>query len=48
MALPAAYGISQAKSPIGTAPAGLHHSHNNDGSKLHLQLMLQHVAMLDP
>ena len=32
------YGSSQARGWIGAAPAGLHHSHSNAGSKPHLQL----------
>ena len=35
-AIPAAYGGSQARSWIRDAAAGLHHSHSNTGSKLHL------------
>lgn len=30
---PVAYGSSQARGKIGAAPAGLHHSHINEGSK---------------
>ena len=33
---------------IGTAAAGLHHSHSNARSELHLQPTLQLVAMSDP
>ena len=36
MAVPAAYGISQAKGRMGAAAAGLRHSHSNTGSELHL------------
>ena len=32
---------------IGTAAAGLYHSHSNSGSKLHLQPTLQLTAMPD-
>ena len=32
-----AYGSSQARSLIGDVAAGLHHSHSNVGSQLHLQ-----------
>ena len=32
-----AYGSSQAKGRIGATAAGLHHSHSNLGSQLHLQ-----------
>ena len=35
-AAPAAYGSSQARSRIRTTAAGLHHSHSNTGSELHL------------
>ena len=35
-AAPAAYGGSQARGWIGAAAAGLHHSHHNTGSELHL------------
>ena len=33
---PAAYGSSQARGRIRAAAAGLHHSHGNSGSELHL------------
>ena len=36
MATPAAYGSSQARTWIGAAAAGLHHSHTNAGSEAHL------------
>ena len=32
-ALPAAYGVSQARGPIRTTAASLHHSHSNMGSE---------------
>ena len=35
-AVPMAYGSSQARGQIGPAAAALHHSHGNEGSKLHL------------
>ena len=35
-ATPVAYGGSQARGPVGATAAGLHHSHSNTGSKLHL------------
>ena len=35
-AVPVAYGGSQARGPIGAVAAGLHHSHSNVGSGLHL------------
>jgi len=47
MATPVAYGSSQARDWIRVAAAGLHHSHSNAGSKLHLQPTLQLVATLD-
>ena len=43
---PVAYGNSQASGWIGTAAAGVHHSHT--GSELHLWSVLQPAAMLDP
>ena len=43
-----AYGNFQASNRIGAAAAGLHHSHGNVGSELHLWPTLQLVAMLDP
>ena len=43
---PIAYGSSQARGQTGTAAASLHLSHN--GSKLHLWLILQLTAPLDP
>ena len=36
-AAPKAYGGSQARGPIGTVSAGLHLSHSNTGSELHLR-----------
>ena len=45
---PAAYGGSQARSPIRAAAAGLHHSHSNVGPKPHLRPTPQLTAMLDP
>ena len=44
----AAYGSSWARGQIEAAVAGLLHSHNSVESELHLQPMLQLVAMLDP
>ena len=35
-AAPAAYGGSQARGRVGAIAAGLHHSHSNAGSELHL------------
>ena len=45
---PAAYGISQARGQIRAAAAGIHHSHNNTGSELHLWPTPQLMAMPDP
>ena len=45
---PAAHGGSQARGQTEAAAAGLHHSHSNVGSKLHLQLTPQLTATLDP
>ena len=36
-AAPEAYGVSQARGLIGAVATGLHHSHSNVGSELHLQ-----------
>ena len=47
-AVPAAYGGSQARGLIGAVAVGLHHSHSNAGSQLHLQPTLQLTATLDP
>ena len=47
-AAPVAYGSCQARGRIGAAAAGLHHSHNNVGSKLHLITLPQLMASLDP
>ena len=47
-AAPAAYGGSQARSQIGATAAGLHHSHSNVGSKLHLQPTPELAAALAP
>ena len=45
-ASPVAYGSFQARGQLGTTAASLHHSHSNTRSELHLQPMLQLVAML--
>ena len=45
---PTAYGSSQDRGQIGATAAGLHHSHSNAGSKLHLQRTPQLMATLDP
>ena len=42
-----AYGGSQARSPIGTTVAGLHHSHSDIRSELRLQPIPQLTAALD-
>ena len=47
-AAPAAYGRSQARGGIGAVAAGLHQSHSNVGSELHLQPTPQLTATLDP
>ena len=48
-AAPAAYGGSQARGPIGTIAAGLHHSHSNSNirSEPRLQPTPQLTAMPD-
>ena len=45
---PEANGSSQARGQIRTVAAGLHHSHSNVGSKLHLQPTPQIRATPDP
>ena len=35
------YGVSQARGLIGAAAPGLHHSHQNSGSELHVEPMPQ-------
>ena len=47
-AAPLAYGGSQARGRIGAADAGLHHSHSNTKSELHLQPTPQLTATPDP
>ena len=47
-AAPAAYGGSQARGSIGTIAVGLHQSHSNAGSELHLQPTPQLMATPDP
>ena len=47
-AVPEAYENSQARGLIRAAAAGLHHSHSNTRSKLHVQPTPQFMAMLDP
>ena len=48
MATGVAYGRSQARGQIRVPPAGLHHSHSNVGSELHLKPIPQLMAMPDP
>ena len=43
-----AYASSQARGQIRATAAGLHNSHNNAGSELHLKPMLHLVSMPDP
>ena len=47
-ASPAAYGASQARSPIGAVVTGLHHGHSNARSEPRLQPTPQLMAMPDP
>ena len=47
-ASPEAYGDSQARGRRGAVAAGLHHSHSNAGSELHLRPTPQLMAMPDP
>ena len=47
-ATPMAYGGAQARDPIVTVAAGLHHSHSNARSKPRLQSIPQLTATLDP
>ena len=47
-AVPMAYGDSQARDLIGAVASGLHHSHDNAKSKLHLRLTPQLTATPDP
>ena len=44
----AAYGGSQARGHVRAIAAGLHHSHSNTGSRLHLRPTPQLMAMPDP
>ena len=44
----AAYGVSQAKGPIGAVDTSLHQSHSNAGSRLRLQPTPQLMAVPDP
>ena len=48
MAAPVAYRSSGVRCGIGAAAAGLHHSHSNEGSELHLQPTPQLTATVDP
>ena len=47
-ATPAAYRGSQARGRMGAVTAGLHQSHSNARSELHLQPTPQLTAMPDP
>ena len=47
-AAPTAYGSSRARGRIRAVAAGLHHSHSNMGSELHLGPISQLTAVLDP
>ena len=47
-ATPAAYGGPQARGRIGTVAVGLHHSHSNAKSELHLRPTPYLTAILDP
>ena len=47
-AAPTAYGGSLARGQIRAVATGLHHSHSNAGSELHLRPTPQLTAMLDP
>ena len=45
---PVTYGGSQARGLVGAVAAGLHHSHSNARSELHLQPTPQLRTTLDP
>ena len=47
-ASPVAYGSSQARGRIRDVAAGLHHSHSNVGSKLHLHHSSRQCQILNP
>ena len=47
-AVPMAYGSSQATGRVGTAAAGLCHSHSNTGSEPHLGPTPQFMETPDP
>ena len=47
-ATPTAHGGSQARGQIGARTAGLHHSHSNTGSELHLWPRPQLMVTPDP
>ena len=47
-AAPTAYGGSQARGQVRSTAAGLHHSHSNAGSKLHLPPTPQLMTTPDP
>ena len=46
-ATPVTYGSSLARGQVGAIPAGLHHSHTNEGSKPHVRPTPQLTAMPD-
>ena len=46
-ATPSVYGGSQARGLMRAVATGLHHSHSNEGSELHLQPTPQLTVMLD-
>ena len=48
VAIPTAYGGSQARGLIGAVAAGLRQSHSNTGSEPHVRSTPQLTAMLDP
>ena len=47
-AIPGSYGGSQARGLIGVVATGLHQSHSNVGSELHLRRTPQLMATSDP
>ena len=47
-ATPVTYGNSQCRGQIGATAAGLHHSHNNEGSKVSLRPTPRLMVMPDP
>ena len=47
-AVPVAYGVSQARDPVGAVAADLRQSHSNTGSEPCLQPIPQRTVTLDP